>query len=296
MSRYRLDFGASELDRARALAGALEELLFPAPDAVTTFECGPVSFQVSAYFQDAPDLVAVDAIVAGMFPEAAHGEIMSSAAVSEVPAENWVAVSQAALPPVVAGRFTVHGSHDRHRVPRGPFAIEIDAGEAFGTAHHATTLGCLTAIGELAHRRGFKRVLDLGCGSGVLAIAAARVLPRARIVATDIDPQATVVARENVRRNRLGAGRLPVVTARGLTHPALRGRTFDFIIANILANPLIALANGLARVSPRNGHVVLSGLLVAQAPEVIAAYRTAGFALQSHKRIVGWSTLTLVKR
>lgn len=296
MSLYRIDFDVPDLGHARTLAGALEELLVPAPDAVTVFETGPRAQRVSAYFQSEPECDAVDALVREVFSVETAEALVGSKVVSQVPDENWVAVSQAALPPVVAGPFTVHGSHDRHRVPCGPLAIEIDAGEAFGTAHHATTLGCLNAIGELARKRRFRSVLDLGCGSGVLAIAAARVMPKARVLATDIDPKATEVARQNVRRNRIAAGRLPVTTADGLAHPALRGRAFELIIANILANPLIALANGLARMSPPRGCLVLSGLLVPQAPEVIAAYRAAGFALVDHKRIVGWSTLTLVKR
>lgn len=297
MALIRVDLDAPDLDTARTLSGALEELLEPAPEAVTLFEAGPPAHKVSAYFIAMPDPEAIRALVINSLGARTDAvAIAAGLAISEVPDQNWVAISQAALPPVEAGRFTVHGSHDRHRVPHGPNAIEIDAGEAFGTAHHATTLGCLMAIDSLTRRETFRNVLDLGCGSGVLAIAAARVMPHARIVASDIDPQATAVARTNVRQNGIGGGRLKVVTAGSLAHPALRAGRFDLIIANILANPLIALANGLARISPPRGRIVLSGLLVTQAPEVLAAYRAAGFSLFEQRRIAGWSTLTLVRR
>ena len=149
----------------------------PEPLAVTEFEI-PASqgWRVEAYYEDPPDIVAL-AVELGLGDDASISSGL-------VPDENWVTLSQAALPPVIAGRFVVHGSHDRARVGRRAMAIEIDAGEAFGTAHHATTLGCLLALDGLAHRRAPRRVLDLGCGSGVLAIAAARVLPRARILAS----------------------------------------------------------------------------------------------------------------
>ncbi len=292
----RVDLDAPDLDTARTLCGALEELLEPVPEAVTVFEAGPPAQRVSAYFTASPEAAAVRRLIEACLGQARAQGVLDSLSIAVVPDENWVAISQAALPPVVAGRFTIHGSHDRHRVPHGPNSIEIDAGEAFGTAHHATTLGCLEAIDELTRRKTYGRVLDLGCGSGVLAIAAARVLPRAHVVASDIDPQATVVAAVNVRQNGIGAGRLQVVTANSLAHPALRSGRFDLIIANILANPLIALANGLARIAPRRSRIVLSGLLVAQAPEVLAAYRAAGFSLLRHRRIAGWSTLTLLRR
>lgn len=296
MALTRVDLDAPDLDTARTLTGALEELLEPAPEAVTMFEAGPPAHKVSAYFTSPPVPDAMRSLVESCLGQRADAAaIVASLTIADVPDENWVAISQAALPPVEAGRFTVHGSHDRHRVPHGPNAIEIDAGEAFGTAHHATTLGCLMAIDALTRRETFRQVLDLGCGSGVLAIAAARVMPRARIVASDIDPQATAVALQNVKQNGIGGGRLRVVTAGSLAHPALRAGRFDLIIANILANPLIALANGLARISPARGRIVLSGLLVAQAPEVLAAYRAAGFSLLEHRRIAGWSTLTLVR-
>jgi ribosomal protein L11 methyltransferase len=296
MTLHRVDIDVPDLDSARSVGGVLAELIEPAPEAVSVFEHGAPAQRVSAYFAAMPELAAVRAMLASALTPALASVAARTLCLTEVPDENWVAISQAALPPVVAGRFTVHGSHDRYRVSRGHNAIEIDAGEAFGTAHHATTLGCLMAIDETTRRRPYRKVLDLGCGTGVLAIAAARALPQARVVASDIDPQATAVAAANVRQNALPLGRLRVLTADALTHPLLRGQRHDLIVANILANPLIALAKAIARISPRRGTLVLSGLLVAQAPEVTAAYRAAGFALVGHCRIAGWSTLTLVKR
>ena len=146
------------------------------------------------------------------------GARIGSATVETVPDANWVAISQAALPPILAGRFIVHGSHDRARVGLRPLAIEIEAGEAFGTGHNATTSGCLETIDALTRRRRFARVLDLGCGTGILAIAAARALPRARVIASDNDPIATGIAsgqrapqprrRARARRDRSRASRI----------------------------------------------------------------------------------------
>jgi ribosomal protein L11 methyltransferase len=190
----------------------------------------------------------------------------------------------------------VHGSHDCGRIPHGPNALLIDAGEAFGTAHHATTQGCLLAIDRLTRGRSFRRVLDLGCGSGVLAIAAARALPRAEILATDSDPEAVAVAKANAKAN--GAGqRIAFARACGLAHPWVRhAAPFDLVVANILAAPLRALAPDLAKALRTGGILVLSGLLNAEAPDVISCYVAQGFRLSEHRQIGGWSTLTLVKR
>ena len=210
--------------------------------------------------------------------------------------ENWVAISQAALPPVAAGRFLVHGSHDSRRIGRRSWALEIDAGEAFGTAHHATTQGCLMAIDRLARRvGGIRRIADIGCGSGVLALAASRVWPHARIAASDLDPVAVGVARDNARRNRAHA-RISFVAAAGLAHPVLRRQSpYDLVLANILAGPLIRLAPNVASHVRTGGHLVLSGILGEQAREVIATYRMAGFRLDQHHLDHNWSTLVLRK-
>jgi ribosomal protein L11 methyltransferase len=189
----------------------------------------------------------------------------------------------------------VHGSHDRGRIPYGPRAIVVDAGEAFGTAHHATTLGCLLAIDKLARAGRYRRVLDLGCGSGVLAIAAARCLHDAQVIATDSDPVAVEVARANADAN--GARRIATACALGLDHPWLRhAAPFDLIIANILAGPLRALAGDVSRSLRRGGGVILSGILNPEAAAVLAAYAAHGFFLIQHRRIGEWSTLTLRKR
>lgn len=286
-------FAADFTDRAQAYAtgNALQDFLEPPPDALTVFENGPDRWRVEAYFDTAQGPRDIASELAGLVPEP-----LPAFSIEDVPDLNWVAISQAALPPVRAGRFTIHGSHDRDRVARGPNTILIDAGEAFGTAHHATTLGCLLAIDRLVRSHTFGSVLDLGCGSGVLAIAVAKSLPHARIVAADMDAQSVKVAAENVRLNGV-ARQIKVTQASATTHPDIRSRApFDLLIANILAGPLIQLAPSLSRAVAQGGMLVLSGILIPQAPEVIASYLAQDFALLRHDRITGWSTLTFVRR
>jgi Ribosomal protein L11 methylase len=288
MPSYKISATISDKEAARTLSGALSELVFPPPDAMTMFEAGE-DWLVEGYYNEAPDLQGLSHQLGAVLPFP-----VPPLRLEEVPDENWVAISQAALPPVTAGRFIVHGSHDIGRVPRGPNTLLIDAGEAFGTAHHATTQGCLMALDELSRKRRFERVLDLGCGSGVLAIAASRVLRGAQIDASDNDPVAIAVARSNARRNG-AATCIRMRVAEGIPRGTLPG-TYDLILANILADPLIALAPDIARALVPGGVTVLSGLLNRQAAPVIATYRAHGFALVNHRRLAGWSTLTLVKR
>ncbi len=266
-------------------AGAAEE----SPD----FDPSRTDWSVEAYFDTEPDFAALKNKLGAV----TSPTLLDQLSLAPIPSENWVALSQAALPPVSAGRFIIHGSHDRRRVGRRPFAIEIDAGEAFGTAHHATTLGCLLALDRLTRqRRSFNTILDLGCGSAILAIAAAKALPRARITASDIDPQAVVVAQRNTKANG-AAARIELFAAAGLTTGALAtSRRFDLIFANILAAPLIELAAGLGRAIKPAGIAIISGLLNSQAREVIANYNAAGFNVLKHDRLGEWSTLVLQKR
>ena len=290
MLRHKIAVEVSESILARMLASAFSEIVHPAPEAVTLFEAG-TGWRIEAYYPSPVDAQAL----AGQLSELL-GMTPPALTLAPVPDANWVALSQAALPPVTAGRFRVHGSHDRHRVARSPYTIEIEAGEAFGTAHHATTQGCLEALWTLARLRPFRRVLDLGCGSGVLAIAAARSLPRASITATDHDRLAVEVASANARLNGVRS-RVRFAVADGLCHQHARRRPgYDLVLANILAGPLIALAPAMAKVVAPSGIVVLSGLLNPQAAQVIAAYRCAGFQLLVHRRCAGWATLTLLRR
>jgi ribosomal protein L11 methyltransferase len=277
--------------RARHVCDRLGQAEPPPALAVTMFEePATQGWRIEAYYDTAPDPALVLA--------ALHGIVDAGTAlhVEPVPDANWVALSQAALPPVAAGRFIIHGSHDRDRVGQRLTAIEIDAGEAFGTAHHATTRSCLEALSRIAGRRAFRRVLDLGCGSGVLAIAAARLLPAARITASDADADAVRVTRANLAANR-ARGRISTVEAASFAHPALRGSgRFDLIVANILAGPLVTMAPALRVALAPAGVAILSGILCEQAREVSAAYRTAGLALVEVRIESGWATLTLVRR
>ncbi len=210
----------------------------------------------------------------------------------DIPDVDWIAKSLEGLQPVRAGRFVVHGSHDRDTARPGEIAIEIDAGQAFGTGHHGTTAGCLEVIERVMRTRKIRSALDLGTGSGVLAIAARKLAP-IPVLATDIDPIATRVARENVRKNGIASG-IVLETATGFHHTAFRRHgPFDLIIANILARPLMRMAPQLAAHLAPGGQVVLSGILANQRWKVIAAYSGAGLR---HVRTIwrnGWVTIHL---
>jgi ribosomal protein L11 methyltransferase len=221
------------------------------------------------------------------------GIIFESRTLEDIPAADWVAETQRALCPVRAGRFIVHGSHDRGRVA-SQWAIEIEAGRAFGTSHHGTTKGCLLAIDSLPASFKPNGALDLGTGTGVLAIAAAKAFRRRiEIAAADIDPIAVHVARENCRKNgTAGCVRLFVADGSKPRH-AYRQAPFELVIANILAKPLLKLAPRLCELTKPGGILILSGLLTAQAREIAARYCATGFRLVRRRNLEGWATLML---
>jgi len=214
--------------------------------------------------------------------------------VARMPEIDWVSHSQQGLPPVRAGSFVIHGSHDRDRVHGRRLGIQIDAGEAFGTAHHGTTLGCLIALDWLARRQGFGNVLDVGTGTGVLAIAAAK--RGAQVLATDIDETAVRVAEANVALNSANHA-VTCLRADGLRHPAIRTRApYDLVLANILAEPLMGMANPVRRGVAPGGVVVLSGILRNQGWRVISRFNAAGFVLLRRIDRAGWTTLIMMRR
>lgn len=274
-------------DPAHALAEALEQMV-PEPYGVGVFdiEDGSGRWEVGAYFHEEPDGVILEVLAT------AHGA--NSFVVSEVPEADWVAHVQRELHPVDAGRFFVYGSHDRGRVPEGRVALEIEAAMAFGTGHHNTTLGCLLAFDRL-FGAGFRpeNVADIGAGTAVLAMAAAKVLPDARVLASDIDPVAVDVARVNLAVNGL-ADRVACVEAAGFDHVTIRkAAPFDLVFANILKGPLIELAPEMARHTAPGGLVILSGLLMVQAEAVIARYVASQFRLRSRDDLGEWAALVL---
>ncbi len=274
-------------DAAAALGAALEDL-DPAPTGVGVFELedGSGLWEVGGYFTEAPDPVALALLAA------AHGA--RDFAVSELPEVDWVAHVRRELAPVRAGRFHVHGSHDADSVPDGVWPLLVEAAMAFGTGHHGTTLGCLLAFDRLLDDGlAPARVLDLGCGTAVLAMAAARALPGATILASDIDPVAIEVTEANLAANGL-SGRVDALVAEGLDASAIAAAApFDLVFANILMAPLIDLAPGIAAATAPGGHAILSGLLTEQADTVAATYAGAGFAVEASDTHGDWATLTL---
>lgn len=276
-------------DAAEALGEAMERMV-PEPDGVGVFELedGSGLWEVGAYFTAAPDAAAL-ALLATAFGARPF-------TVSELPETDWVAKVRRELSPVVAGRFFVYGSHDADKVPADVVALHIEASMAFGTGHHGTTQGCLTALDALVVAGvAPARVLDLGCGTAVLAMAAARVWPEATVLASDIDPVAVEVAEANLAANGL-TGAVRCLEAVGLDHPELAAAApYGLIFANILKGPLVELAPGITAAAAPGGHVILSGILNDQADEVIAAYREAGNDLAERRVIGDWTTLTLTR-
>jgi ribosomal protein L11 methyltransferase len=272
---------------AEAIAASLEAAESPAALAVTLFEYGPGQIEVSAHYAEKPARERLIQLIEGV----ARGEDLGALRIEALAAKNWVAEAESLRGPVRAGRFLVHGRHDRGKVAAGRFTIEIDAGLAFGTAHHATTRGCLIALDRLLKRGRPRRVLDIGTGTGILAIAAANALD-GPVLASDMDPVAVAVAAENARRNGVQS-RVLVLKAEGLAHPALRRAKADLLFANLLLRPLLELAPAFARALGPGGVCVLSGILEPEARQVEARFRALGFRLDSRILLGGWTTLLL---
>jgi ribosomal protein L11 methyltransferase len=288
---------------ARRLIDQLCECWEPGELACSAHEAPGGGWSVDVHFKATPNQTAVRALVA-----LAAGEVVAGALVFErIGAKDWVRESLEGLRPVAAGRFVVHGGHDRARVVQNRVGIEIEAALAFGTGHHGTTRGCLLALDRIAkgaatrrpvalarnHRGGSGlRAIDVGTGTGVLAIAAAQAL-RASVLASDIDARAVDAARGNTRLNRVG-GRIEVIRANGVTDRVFRLRApFAIGFANILLSPLKRLARPLTLLLAPHGHLVLSGLLPSQANAAIATYRAQGLRLERRLLLDGWVTLVL---
>jgi ribosomal protein L11 methyltransferase len=272
-ARQVLALLGENFDEAHAVVGAFEEPLG--------------HWHVAIYFRDPPNETAVRALVA----LAAGAEAANELVFETIAQRDWVQASLAGLAPVEAGRFVVHGGHDRARVPPNRIGIEIEAALAFGTGHHGTTRGCLLALDRIAKASRPRKILDVGTGSGVLAIAAAKTLRRP-VLASDIDKTAVRAARDNARINRARA--VTIIHAAGLGARLFRehGR-YDLIFANILLAPLQRLATAIGKLTAANAHVVLSGLLPAHANAALAAYRMQGLVLERRIDQEGWTTLVL---
>ncbi|MBR0751439.1 50S ribosomal protein L11 methyltransferase [Bradyrhizobium jicamae] len=287
---HRATIALTDEPSARRVVDTLSEMFFEDQAAFAAFERPDGRWDVTVHFAEAPDQTLIRELIG----HATGEEIARSVSFDTIEAKDWVKASLEDLVPVPAGRFVVHGQHDRDRVAPNKLAIEIEAALAFGTGHHGTTRGCLLLLDHVLKAHQPRRVLDLGTGTGVLAIAAAKAL-HGKVLASDIDPPSVRVAAENAELNETGPW-VDVIRATGFAAPQFAQRgPFDLVLANILANPLRQLAGPMARHLAPSAQVILSGLLTHQAPAVIAAYRARGLVPLRHLRIEGWSSLLLRK-
>jgi ribosomal protein L11 methyltransferase len=283
---FRLAFTATA-DIAERAGEALEAGT-PTPLAVARFAAAG-GWTVEALYGEAPTRDGIARLLRAIPGAPPEFDL------APLPQRDWVAESLAGLAPVRAGRFLIHGRHDRAAASGAAIPIEIEAGIAFGTGHHATTRGCLLAIERIARPAGRPRVLDIGTGTGILAIAAAR-LWKAPVMAFDIDPAAVAVARANARANAV-APLVEAVRAATPREPAIRRRApYDLIVANILAEPLKRLAGPVAKIASQRSKIILSGLLEDQSEAVAAVWRTHEFARVARIVLDGWATLILARR
>jgi ribosomal protein L11 methyltransferase len=286
VARYTLTFGNLSHQAAQEFAEAVEGDFQLDPLAVTINETDEAQalWETVVWFADEAEA------------EDARNHLQQpDAIIAPVPDVDWVRRSLEGLAPVTAGRFYLHGSHDRHQRRSGGHSFEIDAGTAFGTGHHGTTSGCLSALDDILKRHRPKRILDLGCGTGVLAIAAAQAL-KTRALATDIDSEAVRVTVRNAQLN----GVKPLITAAtaaGLHHHIIGNHApFDLIFANILARPLASLAQGLSNILQPGGHLILSGLTYDQLRWIKACYTNRGLVPTKTIRNLNWIALVMHKQ
>jgi ribosomal protein L11 methyltransferase len=278
--------------RGADAANAVLALLDNNADAVSAFETRPEEWLVEAYRQSPllnPELRAQLALAI-----AAAGGALANLSEERLPARDWLAENQLSFPPLRIGRFFIYGSHHYGDVPPGAIGIVVDAATAFGTGEHPSTHACLLALERLARRRRYHKPLDIGAGTGILSIAAAKLLHR-KVLAGDIDPRAVCVARHNVARNGV-AGLVQSRRAPGYRDRSVARSRYDLIFSNILARPLAVMAADLARRLAPDGRAVLSGLLRWQEPIVLAPHRSCGLVLDHRLVIQGWSTLVMRRR
>jgi ribosomal protein L11 methyltransferase len=275
--RAEAEAAAAAIDRDALLEGATYSILEEDEDrGVWRIDAFPTEAAEADRFRD---------VLAGFPGLSVATEVLADA--------DWLAMALSGLPPVRAGRFFVYGLHDRGRAPTNAVKLRIEAGAAFGTGHHGTTVGCLLAYDRLLRRRKFDKVLDVGAGTGVLAIAAAKTGTRVA-VGTDIDRISVRIARENAAVN---AARARFVHASGLNHRAVaRSAPYDLVFANILAWPLVSLAQPIRGALKPGGYAILSGLLRTQERFVRAAYLDRGFRLEARIRRDAWSALVMKRR
>jgi len=287
-------------DEAEALSGEVPALdALPDAPVVVTREIDEAAarWQLDAYVEAPPSAALIETLRA-LVPSAKG----AAPTVEELPEEDWVTLSQQGLEPVQAGRFFVHTSSHAERVPPDVVPFLIDASQAFGTGGHDTTAGCLSMLDRIARAGAAPRnIADIGTGTGLLAFAALALWPRARAIASDIDPASILVTRDNAAINGValgrGGGRLALAVAPGTDHPAIRHRApYDLVVANILAGPLITLAPDIAAATAPGGHAILAGLIARQMEPVLAAYRAQGFRLAGRGGSAEWPCLLLVKR
>jgi len=284
---YLMRFAADEASAKRA-ANLIAETFDSETVAAAAFE-SEQGWNVEVHFANEPDRSYVMDLLRLLAGKQALDVVFETVA-----QKDWVATSLERLKPVRVGRFVVHGAHDRGKIRPNQIGIEIEAALAFGTGHHGTTQGCLAAIERTVHRRRPKRVLDLGTGTGVLAIAAARSL-RHTVIASDFDSVAVTTARGNSRANHVG-GFVKVTRATGVDAPSIRaGAPYDFVLANILLSTLKQLARPVRPLLAANAVVVLSGLLASQANAALSLWQAQGLRLLFRQTIEGWTTLTLVR-
>lgn len=289
-STYKLTVIVDKRDVEHA-STLIEELLDATAISLKEVHEGSENWTVEGYFlTEPPREIALNILDALQNSTRQNAD---SLVIEELPEEDWVSKVQSNLSPVSAGDIVIHGSHDTAKFVGKKLAIEVDAGQAFGTAHHGTTKGCLLALQRVMKRQQFHNILDLGTGSGVLAIAAAKLQKSAYITASDIDPISVRVARENCVNNNVGH-LVETLCAPGLHHSALQSQMpYDLLVANILAGPLIKMAPDLSQAVISNGYLILSGLLRTQSRSVIATYRNNHFTLESRIPLDEWMTLIL---